>query len=92
VSDVTTVLQSMSVADIAIRRMYRSVDMGELETSRTLEKTTRICTKWYSAIPEKMSEVGVANGRGNDVPAYIKVPRDRSRGGSQTMKIPRIEA
>ena len=37
--------------------------MGELETSRTLEKTTRICTKWYNAIPDGMSEMGVANGR-----------------------------
>jgi len=59
VSDVTIVFQSMSVADIAMRRIYRFVDIGELETSRTLEKTTRICTKWYSAIPGETSEVGL---------------------------------
>ena len=91
VSDVTTALQTMSVADIAMRRMYRLVDIGELETSRTLEKTTRICTKWYSAIPDKISEEWVGDGRWNCVPAYIKVVRDRSKGGSQTTKIPRIE-
>ena len=62
VSDVTTVLQSISVADIAMRRIYRLVDMGELETSRMLEKTTRICTKWYNAIPGGMSEARVVNG------------------------------
>ena len=60
-TDVKTVFQSMSVTDIVMSRMYRLVDMGELETWRTLEKTTRICTKWYNAIPNGASDVNVAN-------------------------------
>ena len=60
-TDVKTVFQSMSVTDIAMSRMYRLVDMGELETWRTLEKTTRICTKWYNAIPNGILDVKVAN-------------------------------
>ena len=84
-NDVKTVLQSTSVTDIAMRRIYRLVDMGELEIWRTLEKTSRICTKWYRAIPNGVSEVGATNVRRDYVPAYAKVPSDRSRGGSQTM-------
>ena len=83
--------QSTSDTDIAMRRIYRLVDIGKSETWRTLEKTTRICTKRYSAIPNKISEVVVANGNRVYVPAYTKVPKDRRRGGSQTMKIPGIE-
>lgn len=51
-TDVEVVPQRISVVDITIRRMYRFVDIGESETWRMLEKTTRICTKWNSAIPK----------------------------------------
>ena len=68
-SDVKTVFQSTSIADITVRCIYRLVDIGELETWRTLEKTIRICTKWYNAIPNGILDVDITNGCREYVPA-----------------------
>ena len=58
-NDVNTVPQSMSVTDIAMRRSYQLTDMCETEVGRTPEKAIPFCTKWNSAIPDEISEVGI---------------------------------
>jgi len=61
-SDVNVVPQTMSVADIAMRRLSQLADMCGTEAGGVFEEVKPFCTQWHSAIPDGISEVVLRMG------------------------------